>query len=168
MSDDDQQTNLFEKLAEIHAEIDKVEKRGEGVDSGGRTYSYVQAEDVLDAVRGAMAERKLLLVPSIADASRTKPWQEGGKFLTTVSITYTWIDTVTGEKLACGWKGVAEDDGDKGLYMALTGSHKYFLLGFFQIPTYDDPESRAARARAAQQPTGPTPVPDQAPAAATA
>lgn len=122
---------LLGKLVEVARELDHVEKNGRNDHHG---YDYVKAEDVLSAVRAALVERDVLLVPSSSHAR-----VEGTLVL--VDLLYTFHDAETGETLALPWVGVGFDKGgDKAIYKAYTGALKYLFLQTFLIPTGDDPE----------------------------
>jgi hypothetical protein len=55
-------------------------------------------------------------------------------------MTFSLLDGESGERLDFPWVGAGTDKGDKGIYKALTGGAKYFLLKMFLIATGDDPE----------------------------
>lgn len=138
-------THLLGKLAEIQSAIDGVARNGENTDRTNDSYTFVRAEDLLRVVRKEMAERRVLLLPAANGIKRTII--ENGA-VTAVALTYTFYDAESGESLAFEWRGTGEDSGDKGLYKAITGALKYFLLNAFLIPTGDDPErSKTAEGR---------------------
>ena len=62
-------------------------------------------------------------------------------FLTTVKVTYRFIDVESGELLGGYVDGQGSDTGDKGVYKAITGAIKYVYMKTFNIPTGDDPEN---------------------------
>lgn len=121
---------LYQKLVEIMEEIGRVEKRGF---NSFHNYAYVKEDDLVEAVRGKLSERGILLLPTVESVTR-----EGT--LTTAMMSFTFVDSATGETQIAGWAGTGDDKGDKGLYKAYTGAEKYFLMKTFLIPTGDDPE----------------------------
>lgn len=123
--------SLHAKLAEIMAEVSRVPKRGR---NEFHKYDYATEADIVEAVRGALSSRGISLVPSIKQVLR-----EGT--LTTAIMEFQFTDGATGETMTVGWAGTGEDKGDKGLYKAMTGALKYFLLKTFLMPTGDDPEA---------------------------
>lgn len=133
---------LATKLARVMAAVHRVPKNGR---NEFHKYSYATEADIVEAVRGALAEQGVALVPSIVsldmkpivtgDAGREKT-----KTITLLNVTFTLIDGQSGERFVANWFGTGEDSGDKGPYKAMTGAEKYFLLKLFLIPTGDDPE----------------------------
>ena len=123
-------SGLYQKLIEVMEEVGRVEKKGF---NSFHNYAYVKEDDLVEAVRGKLSERRILLLPSLETCER-----EGT--LTTINMTFTFVDAVSGETHICKWAGTGDDKGDKGLYKAYTGAEKYFLMKSFLIPTGDDPE----------------------------
>jgi ERF superfamily len=140
---------LLAKLDAIQATVDGLQKNGQGGDGSGDTFEFVRSEDALRAVRAEMVQHHLICKPDTTGSVHSP--REGGRVLTSVSMSYTWICCETGQQLSCEWKGTGEDGSDKGLYKGYTGSKKYFLLDFFSIPTFADPE-RAQTGQAAERP----------------
>lgn len=144
----------------LHAVMDKVgyvQKRGR---NKFHQYNYAGEADLLEALRPAMLEAGLLLIPSGQEHS---PIDEYGN--TRVSVAYTLAHKdgdVWPEKIiafGCGndknSKGGVQD---KGTYKALTGANKYLLFKLFQIETGDDPEKTEAEAPAPQPPVAMGPL----------
>jgi hypothetical protein len=134
--------SLAAKLAEVMDEVESVAKRGHNDHFG---YDFATEADVSAAIRGGLAKRKIMLLPSITDIQdqviTTKGNQgEKTKIITTVRMVFTFIDGESGEREDRPWAGRGEDAADKGLAKAITGGNKYFCLKAFQIPTGDDPE----------------------------
>ncbi len=156
---------LLGKLHEVAVSIDSVEKRGE---NKAQHYSYVQAVDVVRAVREKLLARDIIVVPSAGNVCHEDA--RGGKgMVTTVDLLYRFTDTGTGEYVEVPWVGVGADiGGDKGIYKAMTGGLKYALLSLFLIPTTDDPEGDAqtepasATSNDAERPAAPTIPADRA------
>jgi hypothetical protein len=90
------------------------------------------------------------------------------EFIVTADMILTVLDGDTGEAWECKWLGCGQDAGDKGIYKALTGGYKYFLLQLFMIPTGDDPEkdTRKPKEQRQERREGP-PVDSAAPTDAT-
>lgn len=129
--------NLVSKLAAIMAVIDRVPKRGRNELRG---YDYATEADVVALVRMELASRSIMLLPQVdACAIRELPANKREP-LTIVNMTFTFMDGDTGESISKPWVGIGQDAGDKGVYKAMTGAEKYFLLKTFLVPTGDDPE----------------------------
>lgn len=124
-------TGLHGKLAEVMAEVGRVPKRGR---NEFHKYDYATEADIVDAVRGALSSRSVSLVPSVRQVIRDGT-------LTTALMAFQFTDGETGETATYEWAGTGDDKGDKGLYKAMTGALKYFLLKTFLLPTGDDPEA---------------------------
>ena len=142
-------STLHRKLAEVTLAVDRIPKRGRNT---FHNYDYATEADIAQAIRSELASRGVTLSPSLQGYERerlpdrqTKEGLKPGGFLTTARIRYSFTDSESGEILDCDWAGTGEDGGDKGLYKAMTGAHKYFLMKFFMIPTGDDPEREKKR-----------------------
>ena len=142
---------LHRKLAEVMAEVGRVPKRGR---NEFHKYDYATEADIVEAVRDALSSRSVSLVPSVRQVLRDGT-------LTTVLMAFQFTDGETGETSTHDWAGTGDDKGDKGLYKAMTGALKYFLLKTFLLPTGDDPEADAETdkraAGVARQPRGKAP-----------
>jgi ERF superfamily len=132
-------STLASKLAAVMAAVDRVPKRGWNAVHG---YHYPLEADVLEVIRGLLAERNVVLLPAIV-GWRRDPIGEKGQVLTTLEMEFTFLDGDTGERETRAWIGTGTDNQDKGAYKAMTGAEKYFLLKGFLIPTGDDPETDA-------------------------
>lgn len=142
------QPSLVAKLTEVMASIDRIEKRGYNAHFD---YNYPLEADVLDAVRAQLAERHVLVLPEVLSQRRE------GK-LTFASMRFTFIDGDSDERLPLLWEGQGDDNADKGIWKAITGSVKYFLLKAFLIPTGDDPEATDGDGQKTRRPIKKTPV----------
>lgn len=116
-----------------------VRKKGENKFHG---YKYAGESNLLEALRPAMVEHGLILIPSHTGKSEIDQY---GNMFVTVEYTLAHKDgDVWPEKIiafgAGNDKNKSGNVGDKGLYKALTGANKYLLFKLFQIETGDDPE----------------------------
>jgi hypothetical protein len=144
---------LARKLAAIRAGLEPLgEKKGK-VTQGG-TYEYHRAEDVQAHVRAALIEQNVLLVPKVCDCTHDPFDTDNGKtrFLTTVRGECEVIDADSGESMTIPMVGAGTDNGEKGVYKAMTGAWKYLVMYLFQLAATDDPEAedggQQTRARA--------------------
>lgn len=129
--------SLVSKLAEVMGEVHRIPKSGR---NDFHKYDYATEADIVEAVRGGMAQRGLVLVPSVEKME----WADlaGGKQrLCTLTVRFTVIDGETDSRLDFVAIGQGSDAGDKATYKAMTGAVKYALLKLFLIPTGDDPEA---------------------------
>lgn len=133
--------NLVQKLVEIMAVIQRIEKKGW---NDFHKYHYLREVDLVEALREEFTSRGIILIPSVRGYKHDVRLKADGKvdgILTTAEMTFKFIDSITGETESFDWAGTGEDKGDKGLYKAFTGAEKYFLMKTFLVPTGDDPES---------------------------
>jgi len=142
--------SLAQKLAEVMAEVGPIRKRGRNTHFN---YTYPTEEDVVTAIREKLAVRGVVLLPAVTATRRE------GK-LTTLDMQFTFVDGATNERLTMPWTAAGEDAADKGVWKAITGGVKYFLLKTFLIPTNDDPEATDAKGRRTDRPARPQPDPE--------
>lgn len=130
--------NLYQKLVEIQKTV-----RGLGKDANASTYQYVSGSKVLEYIRPKMDELGVLLVQEIdeIDNQRIDYNVKSGvksELLSKVTMTFTWIDAESGERLPVKFGANGMNNWDKGLGSALTYAERYFLLKFFHIATDED------------------------------
>ena len=143
---------LVMKLAEVMAAVGWIEKSGY---NEFHKYKYAQESDLVNALRGELAKRHIMVFPDVKNVTRnehiteTLKWDDTVKAkvptarktqLTEISVEWTFVDGESGESRTITVHGVGEDNMDKGFYKAFTGSEKYMLMKTFLIPTGDDPE----------------------------
>jgi hypothetical protein len=131
---------LVKKLAEVMLAVERVAKRGTNDFHG---YDYATEADVAEAIRTELADRHVVLIPEVTSIEHIplpRPGNKTPKFLTHIMGSFTFMDGETGEMIQRSFAGSGVDTDDKGLYKAMTGAEKYFLLKSFMIPTGDDPE----------------------------
>lgn len=135
-----EQKKLVQKLAEVMKEVKYIQKRGY---NSFHKYKYATEADVAEKVREALAERNIVMIPSLTNHSiREHTTSKGNReYITTVVMEFRFIDGETGETITFSMIGEGQDAGDKGPYKAMTGAQKYALMKTFMIPTGDDPEA---------------------------
>jgi hypothetical protein len=132
--------SLVAKLAAVMAEVTRIPKRGRNQHFG---YDFATEADVADAIRGELADRKVMLFTEITSLTREEIGRTSSgvpKVLTTAHLLMTFVDGESDERIASTWCGQGLDSEDKGIYKALTGGEKYFLLKTFLVATGDDPD----------------------------
>lgn len=132
--------SLYTKLAEVMAEVGRVEKRGR---NDFHNYDYVTEADLIAEVRDKLAARGVMVLPSVVgevDEREITTARGQTSTVSTIRVAFTFVDGESGDKHTCEFAGQGDDGGDKGLYKAYTGALKYFLMKTFLIPTGDDPE----------------------------
>lgn len=131
-------TAITQALHKVMSKVGYVQK---GSKNDFHGYNYASEADLLEALRPAMLDAGLLLIPSAVEQS---PVDQYGN--TQVVMEYTlahkdgevWPDKI--RALGCGNDKNKGGVGDKGTYKAITGANKYLLFKLFQIETGDDPE----------------------------
>lgn len=132
--------NLFQKIADVKANIDGFTK-----DTKGYNYSYVSGSQVLHRIRSKMTEHNLLFIPHIKNASYQEievlvKGQKKPNILVSLDLIYTWIDADNPtDKFEIPFYAIGhQDDASKALGTALTYSERYLLMKQFNIPTDED------------------------------
>ena len=146
MSEEKQELNLFQKIADVKANIDGFTK-----DAKSYNYSYVSGSQVLHRIRNKMIENNLLLVPKTSEENYkqidvTRFNKKAGREITTsefiveIKLTYVWINAdKPEEQFEVTFYAVGQqDDVSKAHGTALTYAERYFLMKFFNIPTDED------------------------------
>lgn len=135
---------LWKKLIEVRKTVGYLQKENKGFQ-----YQYVSSSQVLEALRGAMNEQGVLLIPNVTEhavTSREVPTKNGTniEYFTEIGMTFTWVNADNPEEReVLGWYAQGVDvAGEKGVGKALTYAEKYLLLKFFNIATdKDDPDA---------------------------
>jgi hypothetical protein len=134
--------SLHRKLAQVMHEVGRVPKNGTAPrEMGG--YAFVQVGDAADAIRAALAEKLITMMPVgvqvVGQADR--PTKSGGT-MTTVDLIQTWrlTDAESGEFIEIQSFGAGADGGDKYSGKASTSAMKYALLTGFLLSTGEDSE----------------------------
>ena len=137
---------LLQKMLEIRKAVDYIQKS-----TVGKQFNYTSSSQVLSAVRAAMNDQGLLLVPSIVGSVLTSTPNRNDvlSHFTELEMLMTWYDVASGEKLEIPWYGQGVDlAGEKGIGKALTYAEKYHILKVFNIPTdKDDPDAFQEKAQ---------------------
>lgn len=136
-------------LAALHEVMQNVSYVHKGSENTFHHYKYASEGELLTALRPAMIEAGLILIPSVLCASGI---DEHGNIFVQVEYTLAHKDgEIWPEKIRAHGAGGDKNKsgvGDKGLYKAITGANKYLLFKLFQIETGDDPERDSANDRA--------------------
>ena len=139
------QRSLVKKLCRIMKAVGYLQKTGK---NAAQNYKYATEADVAEMMREKLADENVFIFPNVVRNERTRIERLGYKegevkvsYATDVEIEWTFEDGDSGETRVCRIPGSSETPGDKGVYVAQTGSEKYLLMKSFLIPTGDDPES---------------------------
>lgn len=135
--------SLVAKLCAIMRRVDAVAKRGTNETDG---YIYATEGDIKEAFRDELAKRRVFLVPSVLSSERHKITLSlrGGDvdtYITVQRVQWTFFDGDGDAPINCIVEGCGEDQSDKGVYKALTGSLKSLLMSSFLIRSGEDPDA---------------------------
>lgn len=136
----DKPKSLASKLAEINAGLHSIQKKGR---NEYHRYDYFTEGQLMAELRLPLAERQVVIIPSVEQISAPLAVtnQKGNtEQLVTVTTTYLIVDGETGERFEVRGAGMGLDAGDKGVYKAITGAMKYFLMKLFFVSDEADPE----------------------------
>lgn len=133
---------LHAKLAEVAAEVERIPKRGKAPPAMGG-FPFVQVGDAADAIRKALAERGVSMLPSALEVVGEQEHDtKSGGTMTTLEVRMTWTltDGETGQTATIQSFGAGADTGDKYSGKAQTNAMKYALLMGFLLSTGEDVE----------------------------
>jgi len=147
---------LDEAIAAVMARVPYVKKTGRVKVGAG--YTYAGDVDLIRALRPAMLECGVLMVPRRVTLLFHEQYpSQGGQVWNRVCIKvrYRVSHVASGEKDFIEVGGEGADMGDKAMNKAMTGAHKYALRQLFNIETGDadpdeTPSSEQARSTQAQ------------------
>lgn len=141
---------LVKKLTKVLGAVQEIPKSG--YNSHFR-YHYATESDITDELRSKLAAEGVFILTHQLEASTRevsrapKDATVGSPTAKVVTITKVKLEhriTDGNAELVIHSFGEAEDGSDKGIYKAVTGAMKYFLLKNFLISTGDDPEADGA------------------------
>jgi ERF superfamily len=142
MSDGENKSKLFEKLAAVMGELSRVEKEGTNT---FHNYRFATDSAVADAVRPLLSKHGIALWVTMVDQTREAviiPTKSGERSSVryTVTLEFTFGCAETGATITSRWVGEALDTEDKGFNKCVTAAEKYFFLKTFALSTGDDPD----------------------------
>lgn len=139
MSEVNNRPGLLGKLKKLQDVMGSIQWEKDGINRH-QSYKYITERQYKEGFRDALREAGLLwqmetleyeIVPQITD----KMHMIVCKFLGRIT------DPETGEFQEYRFFGTGADTGDKALYKAVTGGHKFFLASNFNVAEGNDPES---------------------------
>lgn len=132
--------NLPQRLLAIMQEAGTIEKGGYNAHS---RYKYVQEADVAKKFQELLVAHGVFLYSSVEDVVHQKTQTASGKpaMFVGVKMLYTFVNADNPEeKFEVRAAGDGMDTGDKAIYKALTGAHKYLLIRNFNLGSDEDAE----------------------------
>lgn len=136
MNETQTELTLAQKILRIQTEMGTVSKQGTNT---FQRYKYAREVDIVNAVRPLLNKYGVIVIPELAMAPNIIDMEK--QKLTTLAMKFKvvnadnpkdYYDTVIPAQ--------GSDNGDKGVYKAITGAKKYFYANTFLIATDDDPE----------------------------
>jgi hypothetical protein len=156
---------LYEAIHAVMNRVGYVQKTGQ-VSGGQVRYRFASEVDLLQALRPAMVEAGLMLLPVGCvvqqEMDRVEKSGRDGKpyIVTTVrarsTVAYR-LAHVSGEYVDLQVCGEGQDSGDKSTPKAMTIALKYALRQAFLIETGDDPDESASPVQSPPPPPPPAP-----------
>lgn len=145
--------NLYQRLLAIMAEAGTIKKLGFNEFD---KYSYVKESDIAEKMQSLFVKHGVFVTNSVIEHSTVQVTNSKGnqQMLSQVVSLYTFINadnpSETHEVRAVG-DGL--DRGDKAIYKALTGAHKYMLIRNFNLGSEEDSEKESPSLGAESQVT---------------
>lgn len=148
-SEDIKSMNLWEKIANISAEIENIQK-DDSVGTGNGAYKAISIEKVVKIVGEKMNKYGVVIYPVQQNYTRTDERVMGTDYKTQkpiekinrisdVDVTYQVVNIHNPqEAIVTVASGTGVDTQDKGVGKAQTYAYKNMLLKLFAIPTGDD------------------------------
>jgi hypothetical protein len=151
--------SLHRKLAQVMYEAERIPKNGRAPAAMGG-FAFVQVGDAADAIRKALAEKSVSMIPTaieVVGETEHPSGADGKKIMTTLTVRTTWTltDGDSGETTVIQSLGSGGDTGDKAAPKAQSNAMKYALLMGFLLSTGDDPEQTDTSDRQSQRPAPP-------------
>ncbi len=119
-----------------------VQRGGEMRAGRGGGYRYLTERDLISAIRPAMINAGIVLLPVGVDAVTVEAGTaRSGAVQWRTEGTWTWrlLHAESGESMDVRAVGLAVDGGDKGANQAQTHAYKNLLRGLFLVESGDEP-----------------------------
>ena len=131
--------NMYEVLFKVWQELpDYLKKDGY---NKMMKYNYISERKIKELINPLFKKYGIIFKVDVSNPNIV-PIGEKGRVLTTVTVKYAFVLAEDPEtKIEGEFIGQGVDNGDKGVYKAITGAIKYIIMSLFLIPTGDDPEN---------------------------
>ena len=144
--------NLHQRMLAIMEEAGSMKKEGF---NDFNKYSYVKESDVAKKFQELLVKHGVFCYSSVEEVRSKQVESAKGKpnILSTVKMQYTFVNVDNPEdQMQVGAAGDGMDTGDKAIYKALTGAHKYVLIRNFNLGSDDDTEKESPAIGKQEQP----------------
>ena len=123
---------VHKKILDVMKDIEYLSK-DDTISYGTTNYKGLSEGKVTAVVRESMVRHGLIVFPIKQEHKR-----EGN--LSTVDVTYRFVDTEDDSFIDAVSSGTGVDTQDKGVGKAMTYAYKYLFLRTFALPTGEDPD----------------------------
>lgn len=126
--------NVHQRMHGVMAEAGSISKKGF---NDHHKYAFAKESQFVEAIKPLLVKYRLVIIPEIASLMHApeKPT------LVDIKMIYTIVNVDNpSDKVVASMGGQGQDNGDKAVFKAITGTKKYFYAVTFAIPTGDDPE----------------------------
>ncbi len=134
--------SVHKKILEVMKDIEYLQK-DDDVAFGNTRYKGLSEEKVTGTVRASLVKHGLIVFP-VAQVHHREPIGEKTAMLSTVDVTYRFVDTEDDSFIEVVSSGTGVDTQDKGVGKAMTYCYKYLFLRTFSIPTGEDPDKTSS------------------------
>lgn len=166
MAKEEQELNLYQRLAKIRKTVEVIRKN-----KSGYGYRYVTDDEILSKITGQMEKYGVSLIPSIVPGTlRVTPYtyektkvekdtkeiyqETNNEILVTADAMYTWVlDSDPSQQIVVPWGLVGQQsDASQSFGSGMTYTFRYFLLKYFNVSTVDDdPDKWRSKRREAEK-----------------
>lgn len=129
-----QKPNIFQRVLNIMAELDYIQKGDKTVNG---QYRFVSHDQVSEKIHHLLVKHKVLPLPSVKEIS-----QDNNRTIVKLTVTFINAD-VPSDCFTVEFPGYGIDSGDKGPGKAVSYAYKYAILKTFNIATGEDPDKDA-------------------------
>ncbi len=123
---------IYKKILKVMEDVEYLAK-DDTVAYKDVRYKGLSEEKVTGVIHGKLVKYNIVVFPIKQDHRK-----EGS--LTTVDVTYRFVDVEDGSYFDAVSSGTGSDSQDKGVGKAMTYAYKYLWLRTFAIPTGEDPD----------------------------
>lgn len=123
---------IYRKIHEVMKAVEYLAK-DDTISYGTTKYKGLSEEKITRTIREQLVRQQVIVYPIAQSHHR-----EGN--LSTVDVTYRFVDTEDGSYIDAVSSGTGADTQDKGVGKAMTYAFKYLFLRTFAIPTGEDPD----------------------------
>lgn len=165
MAKEEEELNLYEKLAKIRKQVEVIKKN-----KTGYGYKYVTDDEILAKITGLMDKYSVSLIPQIVPntmhheqyhylktrynkATESYYDEHNNEIIVSADMEFLWINNKNPEeRVVVPWTMIGQQsDASQSFGSGLTYAFRYFLLKYFNVATPDDdPDKWRAKQKEAE------------------